>query len=86
MDKSTQSLLEARAAGTSRPDEHVLFRDSEGCTWDVQEVVVSPGSPWARGERCLLFRAPGTIRRVWNYPASWKELGPEELESLSWGT
>ena len=52
----------------------------------MHEVKVSPGSPWARGERCLLFRSATTIRRVWNYPAEWKELAPAELERLSWGT
>lgn len=86
MDEPNQSLLEGRAAGISRPEGPVLFKDAEGSTWEVHEVLVSPGSPWARGERCLLFRAAGTIRRVWNYPADWRRLAPAELEELSWRT
>ena len=52
----------------------------------MHEVIVSPASPWARGERCLLFRSASTIRRVWNYPADWQALAPDALERLSWGT
>jgi hypothetical protein len=86
VDQDTSTLLEARIFGKARTDGHVLFRDSEGVTWEVHEVRVSPNSPWARGERCLLFRSAATIRRVWNYPAAWNELPAEELERLSWGT
>lgn len=86
MEKNTQNLPEGRALAQTRGDSHVHFRDSEGGIWEVHEVLVAPGSPWARGERCLLFRSPGSIRRVWSYPPDWKELAQEELERLSWRT
>ena len=86
MEEANQFQIEARTLGKSRPDGHVLFRDSHGGIWEVHEVLVAPSSPWARGDRCLLFRSPGTIRRVWNYPAEWRELAPPDLEALSWQT
>lgn len=79
-------MIETPAPGTARPDGQVTYRDSEGGVWEVHEVVVSPASPWARGARCLLFRSPGSIRRVWTYPPEWRTLGPAELEQLSWRT
>jgi hypothetical protein len=60
-----------------------IFVDNEGVEWEVVEVDGSR-VPAARGDRCLVFRSPNAIRRVWNYPARWSELGVRELMELSW--
>lgn len=81
---SRPGVLEAKALGKSRPDGYVFFKDSHGALWEVHEVRTSAASPWARGEKCLLFTCRHVIRRVWHYPADWRELSPPELEELSW--
>ena len=59
------------------------FTDEEGNRWEVFEVDGS-GVPASRGKRCLIFRAPHAVRRVWRYPPEWATLGGEELVRLSW--
>jgi hypothetical protein len=60
-----------------------IFVDAEGVEW---EVVEQDGTrvPAARGDRCLVFRSSNAIRRVWNYPPLWADLGIRELIDLSW--
>ncbi|MDQ3949136.1 MAG: hypothetical protein M3282_02220 [Gemmatimonadota bacterium] len=61
-----------------------VFVDGDGVEWEVMEVngaVV----PAARGERCLIFRSPVAVRRVWNYPKTWTAMSASELVNLSWG-
>lgn len=60
-----------------------VYLDQDGIEWEVVEVD-GRLVPAARGERCLLFRAPHAIRRVWNYPRSWAHMDPAELSRLSW--
>ncbi len=60
-----------------------VFLDAEGVEWEVVEIDGNR-VPAARGERCLVFRAPHAVRRVWNYPTSWSDLPPSELARLSW--
>jgi hypothetical protein len=50
----------------------------DGVEWHVREVsaVSVPGS---QGERCLIFDSEMSVRRVWDYPATWSELSDEEL-------
>ena len=59
------------------------FTDEDGNRWEVIEVDGSV-VPAARGERCLVFRAPHAIRRVWDYPNGWPCLTEPELLELSW--
>lgn len=60
-----------------------VFVDSTGVEWEVEEVSGAE-VPAARGERCLIFRSPAAVRRVWNYPKSWTVMSASELVNLSW--
>jgi hypothetical protein len=60
-----------------------LFVDANGVEWEVLEVN-GTDVPAARGERCLIFRSPGAVRRVWNYPRAWTGMSASELVDLSW--
>jgi hypothetical protein len=54
----------------------------DGVEWHIREVsaVSVPGS---QGDRCLIFDSEMTVRRVWDYPASWSELSDEDLWRLA---
>ena len=60
------------------------FTDDDGIEWIVSECDARniPGSP---GARCLNFHSSEAVRRVWVYPASWRELLTPGLIALSWG-
>ncbi len=60
-----------------------VFVDSNGVEWEVEEVNGTE-VPAARGERCLIFRSPAAVRRVWNYPKTWTAMSASELVTLSW--
>lgn len=60
-----------------------IFVDANGVEWEVVEVNGAE-VPAARGERCLIFRSPAAVRRVWNYPKSWTVMSASELVNLSW--
>ena len=64
---------------------HLTYRDSHEVEWSVVEVTVDRAAvPGARGTHCLLFSRRDCIRRVWEYPAGWRQLDAAALESLSW--
>jgi hypothetical protein len=60
-----------------------IFVDGNGVEWEVLEVD-GANVPAARGERCLIFRSPMAVRRVWNYPKTWTGMSASELIDLSW--
>lgn len=60
-----------------------LFVDEDGTEWEVVEVDGTE-VPASRGERCLIFRSPSAVRRVWNYPRTWTAMSASELVDLSW--
>ena len=60
-----------------------VFMDADGVEWEVREVD-GTRVPAARGERCLIFRSPAAVRRVWNYPSTWTAMSASELMDLSW--
>ena len=60
-----------------------VFVDSNGVEWEVEEVSGAE-VPASRGERCLIFRSPAAVRRVWNYPRTWTVMSASELVNLSW--
>lgn len=60
-----------------------IFVDGNGVEWEVLEVE-GANVPAARGERCLIFRSPMAVRRVWNYPKTWTGMSASELVDLSW--
>jgi hypothetical protein len=59
------------------------FTDEDGMLWTVTERE-GHGVPGSRGIRCLIFDSPEAARRVWNYPAGWRDLLPPSLIALSW--
>ena len=63
--------------------EGVAFVDRNCVQWLVRERDAH-ADPGARGERCLIFAAREVVRRVWNYPPTWRELGADALIALSW--
>lgn len=60
-----------------------VFMDPDGNEWQVTE---EDGTlvPATRGRRCLIFRSNQVIRRVWNYPTTWADLGTPDLIRVSW--
>lgn len=59
------------------------FTDPEdGRRWTVVEQA-GDRIPGARGTHCLCFQAHDIFRRVWRYPANWRELPDAELAALS---
>lgn len=65
-----------------RPDP-IDFVDALSVVWRVVERDAR-ADPGHRADRCLLFASRDAVRRVWNYPATWRELDDAELEALSW--
>jgi hypothetical protein len=59
------------------------FTDSEAMLWTVTERD-GLGVPGSRGARCLVFQSPEAVRRVWTYPAGWRDLLTPSLIALSW--
>ena len=61
----------------------VSYVDEDHILWCVEEhdARAVPGN---RGERCLLFASEGVVRRVWEYPADWREFLPDALSAMSW--
>src|SRR3954468_13485050 len=53
----------------------------EGIRWNVREMD-STRVPGARRDRCLIYESEGIIRRVWDFPETWRELSPDELWAL----
>ncbi len=59
------------------------FLDDGGVRWRVTERDARD-DPGARGDRCLIFTCAEAVRRVWGYPADWRNLPREALIALSW--
>ena len=57
--------------------EERKFFDPQGREWTVVESGSSGGT-------CLLFETTDTIRRVRQYPPTWRGLSSAELIALSW--
>jgi hypothetical protein len=62
----------------------VVFVDEMYVQWRVAERDAR-GDPGARGPRCLVFSSAESIRRVWHFPAGWRDLDSAALSALSWG-
>jgi hypothetical protein len=48
--------------------------------WTVREVA-TPQS-WARASRCLVLSSRECVRRVWQYPPTWRTLDADALLSM----
>ena len=59
------------------------FTDEDGMLWTVTERE-GHAVPGSRGSHCLIFDSPEAVRRVWDYPAGWRDLLPPSLIALSW--
>jgi hypothetical protein len=64
------------------PRDAVVLRDVRGTRWVVSERNTA-AVPGARAPRCLVFMSEEAVRRVWTYPASWRDLSPDALFALS---
>ena len=53
----------------------------DGIQWRVDELDAT-ATPGSRGPRCLVFDADNVVRRVWAYPANWRELSDYALGRL----
>jgi hypothetical protein len=60
--------------------EAKIFRDAEGATWWVHEVAGEHLG--VSGVMCLLVVSANELRRIWKYPAVWRQLSPAELLAL----
>lgn len=68
---------------SARGVEFVEFLDATYRRWRVAERDAR-ADPGARGDTCLIFACDDAVRRVWEYPAEWRELTAEALVALSW--
>ena len=74
------------ASGGSKPlrtSGGVQFLDNEAVLWTVTERDAHD-LPGNRAARCLIFASPEAVRRVWAYPAAWRDLLTPGLIALSW--
>ncbi|HEX6052160.1 MAG TPA: hypothetical protein VFZ21_22995 [Gemmatimonadaceae bacterium] len=62
--------------------DQIKFTAPDGTRWTVHEVSSSRDRPWAG--KSLIFVSDEGFRRVYNYPANWRDLAPDELYALSW--
>jgi hypothetical protein len=74
----------ARDPGGLADLESLSFTDDSGTRWQVNERDCRDDTG-ARGDCCLVFASWQAVRRVWQYPQHWRELGPDALFALSWG-
>lgn len=61
----------------------MTFLDETGLLWSVTERNTE-NVPGSRGPRCLIFASTEAVRRVWIYPAGWRDLLTSSLIALSW--
>ena len=58
---------------------HVVV-DRDGIEWTVREVATPQA--WARRPQCLVLNSRECVRRIWEYPASWRSLDADQLLRL----
>jgi hypothetical protein len=72
------SASQSEGAPTSRDAR--IFRDADGVTWWVHEVA---GEHLGTvGATCLLVVSANELRRIWKFPAHWRQLSPADLLAL----
>ena len=76
-------MTASQASKPLRTSGGVHFLDNEAVLWTVTERDTHD-LPGNRGARCLIFASPEAIRRVWEYPAAWRDLQTPGLIALSW--
>lgn len=73
--------LSSRQQEAQRAARRLTF---EGVRWLVYELP--PSYLDRRRTPSLVFESEATVRRVRNYPATWRALSDAELIALSWCT
>ncbi|CAN5413274.1 hypothetical protein BH09GEM1_BH09GEM1_35490 [soil metagenome] len=58
---------------------HIVV-DRSGVEWTVREVPTPQA--WAKGARCLVLSSRECVRRVWQYPRTWRLLDADTLLRL----
>lgn len=65
--------------------EALEFMTTDSVQWTVREYA-SSGPSEDDHVPCLVFESADAMRRVREYPHTWRELGGAELLALSWMT
>lgn len=68
------TVRDTRPASGSAPRQFL----HEGVTWTARELEAE-AVPGSRGARCLIFECEDAVRRLWVYPANWRQLDAELL-------
>jgi hypothetical protein len=63
----------------TRADERIIVRGER--EWRIREKNTGT-VPGARAACCLICESDDVVRRIWNYPANWRELSDDELLRL----
>ncbi len=64
--------------------DEIRFTAPDGTQWSVHEIR-SRSSP-DDTRHSLIFVSEEGFRRVYKFPENWRQLSPDELFRLSWGT
>ena len=56
-----------------------VLADGRPCTLVERPA---PSAPWAKGATFLQFDCDQIARRIWRFPANWRELSDRELDAL----
>lgn len=71
------------SSGTTARSDAVVFEDADGLRWSAWEYD-SRYVPGCRSDCCLVFESENAMRRVWSYPANWRQLPADDLAKMSW--
>lgn len=74
--------LHAAATSMWNAPDAVRFTDGDGVAWRVVDYV-APDAPNERGAHSLIFLSESIVRRVWTFPADWRQLSAAALEALT---
>jgi hypothetical protein len=78
---SSSSTYTRTAEGAAdRPAASVRFRDPTGREWEAREIDATV--PGHTQEHCLIISSHEAVRRVWRYPADWRERPLVDLVAL----
>ena len=72
----------ARRESDRSAGREVVIYDDRHVKWVVTERDTT-NVPGARGPRCLVLMSECTVRRIWSYPPTWRQLSPDALLALS---
>ncbi len=72
-------VFPANVAAADERYPHLVV-DRNGVEWTVREVPTP--QVWAKGACCLVLNSRECVRRVWEYPRSWRALDADALLRL----